>query len=452
MSEIDFRGRYGSAGSKEVYFARIRKGLGFEKASFGGDRSAAGRYAANERWKGNAKDDISNQVTVGFESERKDRGTVWATDKATGKVVGALKFDANFIGKIYVAKDYRRKGIGSFLYNEAKKRNGGVEMKADDYTVSGAGFMSAVTGKEVYQTGDNSWAGIEWKSWLERLERDALEKASFGGDRSAAGRYAAEQRWKGHKKDVTEPKQARDLREELKGYFGTTVKQYLKSDGYKDVQQKLIDKQSIATGVGDLQLEVIADKQGFSGLPSVVSSDEMDQLEKQGWTIAYRGIADDYEDDILANPAEKLAEQFRTGEYFAGLGTSGNGIYFAKDEMVAERYAGNTTTKTLGGVTYSVKSDIAKGTVIKVAIPPNALMTENDFKYELGKLRDLQKGAYYDGEWYGDDDIGRNLAAKGVRGAEISLSLGLGNTATGSKAIIIYDRSMLAVEESRKTK
>lgn len=175
------------------------------KASFAGDRSAAGRYAANERWKGNAKDDISNQVTVGFESEGKDRGTVWATDKATGKVVGALKFDANFIGKIYVAKDYRRKGIGSFLYNEAKKRNGGVEMKADDYTVSGAGFMSAVTGKEVFQTGDNSWAGIEWKSWLERLDRDALKKqslvdlikASFGGDRSAAGRYAANMRWQG---------------------------------------------------------------------------------------------------------------------------------------------------------------------------------------------------------------------------------------------------------------
>jgi GNAT superfamily N-acetyltransferase len=167
------------------------------KASFSGDRSAAGRYAAEQRWKGHAKDDISNQVTVGFESEGKDRGTVWATDKATGKVVGALRFDANFIGKIYVAKDYRRRGIASFLYNEAKKRNGGVEMKADDYTVSGAGFMSAVTGKEVFQTGDNSWVGMEWKSWLERLERDALEKASFGGNRSEAGRYAANMRWRG---------------------------------------------------------------------------------------------------------------------------------------------------------------------------------------------------------------------------------------------------------------
>jgi len=32
------------------------------------------------------------------------------------------------------------------------------------------------------------------------LLTDAISKASFGGDRSAAGRYAAEQRWKGHQK------------------------------------------------------------------------------------------------------------------------------------------------------------------------------------------------------------------------------------------------------------
>lgn len=32
------------------------------------------------------------------------------------------------------------------------------------------------------------------------LLTDAISKASFGGDRSAAGRYAAEQRWKGHEK------------------------------------------------------------------------------------------------------------------------------------------------------------------------------------------------------------------------------------------------------------
>jgi hypothetical protein len=273
-----------------------------------------------------------------------------------------------------------------------------------------------------------------------------LLKASFGGDRSEAGRYAANIRWQGRGK-------AKDIGKELKTYFGTTVAEYLKSQGYEDVQQKLIDNQLF----GDFQLEIIADKQGFSGLPKVVSSEEMAQLEKDGWTIAYRGI-EDFKDEGIEIKGEELAEQFRTGRYFAGHGTSGNGIYFARDEMVAETYAGNTTTKTLGAITYSVKSDIVKGAVMKVAIPPNVLMSEADFRDALVKHRDSLRGygldsttEYDAGEWYGDDDMGRKLAAKGVRGVEVTLNFSAGPS-VGAKAVIIYDRSMLAVEESKKTK
>ena len=183
------------------------------KASFGGDRSAAGRYAANMRWKGHQKDDVFNKVTIShFTSDEENSGTVWATDKATGKVIGALQFDGHFVRKVYVLPDYRRKGVASLLYVEAKKHNGDVEMRADDYTNSGASFMSAATGKEIYQSGDYSTIPPEtvkdWRSWLNKLEAKAsnkrllidLIKASFGGDRSAAGRYAAEQRWKGNRK------------------------------------------------------------------------------------------------------------------------------------------------------------------------------------------------------------------------------------------------------------
>lgn len=176
--------------------AQLRVLSSLEKAQFA-SRSEAGRYAANMRWKGQGKKDNSERITSNFKSDGKNSGTVWATDKETGKVVGALKFDGNFIAKIYVLKDYRRKGIASFLYEEAKKRNGGVEMKADDYTVAGAGFMSAVTGKEVYQTGDFSFSPDLSEMWLGGLERDALKKASFGGNRSEAGRYAANMRWQG---------------------------------------------------------------------------------------------------------------------------------------------------------------------------------------------------------------------------------------------------------------
>jgi len=76
MSKIDFEGEYGSAGSREVYFARIRRGLGLEKASFGGDRSAAGRYAAQQRWKGHVKDATKPAVRERRMAEKFQEGPI----------------------------------------------------------------------------------------------------------------------------------------------------------------------------------------------------------------------------------------------------------------------------------------------------------------------------------------------------------------------------------------
>jgi hypothetical protein len=57
-----------------AYIAKLLKTAGipfeiagdddFEKASFGGDRSAAGRYAAEQRWKGHVKDDIDSALDL----------------------------------------------------------------------------------------------------------------------------------------------------------------------------------------------------------------------------------------------------------------------------------------------------------------------------------------------------------------------------------------------------
>ena len=270
-----------------------------------------------------------------------------------------------------------------------------------------------------------------------------LVKASFGGDRSAAGRYAANIRWQGQ----TEAKgsKAKDISEDLKTFFGTTTESFLKSEGYQVIRQKRIEKESLNTGIGDLKLEVIADLQGFSGKPKVVSSEEMAKLEKEGWTIAYRGIGDEQTEDgtILG---EELAEQFRTGEYFGGLGTSGNGTYFSSDERLAEWYAGRTTKARLGGIQYSTPSDTETGAVLKVAIPPNVLMTEG-FKEELATHRDALMNEKLGG-FYGADDIGRKLAARGIRGVEATAFINSAN----EKIYIIWDRSMLVVEESKKTK
>jgi hypothetical protein len=237
-----------------------------------------------------------------------------------------------------------------------------------------------------------------------------LFKASFGGDRSAAGRYAAEQRWKGHVKDATTPSQARDLTQELQAYFGRTKAEYQVSKGRKDIElKKTADRKEGRSPNGDTQLELIADMQGFTGLPKVVSSDEMDRLEKEGWTIAYRGVSDGVGENEKGNEvlytSREIAEQFRTGQYFAGDGIYGNGIYFALDEKTAKEYAGDG------------------GQVLKVAIPPNALMGRKDFVAEVTKHREMFRSGHRNGNFeevgfHGISDIGRALTAKGVRGVQ----------------------------------
>jgi len=271
-----------------------------------------------------------------------------------------------------------------------------------------------------------------------------LLKASFGGDRSAAGRYAANIRWQGQ--TGAEGSKAKNISEKLKTFFGTDTESFKKSEGYQIIQQKEIEKKNLNTYKGDLQLEVIADLQGFSGKPKVVSSEEMAKLEKEGWTIAYRGIKDKKAADGTILLGEDLAEQFRTGEYYAGLGTMGNGIYFAADKGVAEEYAGRTTPKYLGGIEYRTFSDTKKGAVLKVAIPPDGLMMSG-FKERFVKHLDEVMSRKFEG-FYGADDIGRKLAAQGVKGVETIATL----DGSRERIFIIWDRSMLVVEESEQTK
>ena len=144
--------------------------------------------------------------------------------------------------------------------------------------------------------------------------------------------------------------------------------------------------------------------------------------------------------------SREIAEQFRTGEYFAGQGIYGNGIYFASDEKTAQAYAGDG------------------GQVLKVAIPPNALMGRKDFVAEVTKHAEMFRAGHSNGNFedvgfHGISDTGRALVAKGVRGVQTDVVLSEGSSlmvgAYGGdipNVIIIYDRSMLAVEESQKPK
>jgi hypothetical protein len=91
----------------------------------------------------------------------------------------------------------------------------------------------------------------------------------------------------------------------------------------------------------DHVMEALAARTGFDAKPDVVSDADLDKRVAAGEREMWRGIA-----AFNALPGEgrraktdAWAEQFTTGDYFAGLGTLGNGTYVAhrdpKDDLAA---------------------------------------------------------------------------------------------------------------------
>lgn len=78
----------------------------------------------------------------------------------------------------------------------------------------------------------------------------------------------------------------------------------------------------------------LADEQGFSGPPQVVSPQEMDDLVAGGNTEMFRGIG--------GEAAAQYAESYRSGEPFYTTNAAyGQGMYFTPDREYATAYAQN---------------------------------------------------------------------------------------------------------------
>lgn len=243
--------------------------------------------------------------------------------------------------------------------------------------------------------------------------------------------------------DTNALSRAKDITKDLTISFGKTKEEFEASESGKQYQERL---SKIPKGIQrDVQLEIIAEKQGFNRLPKIVSADEIERLRKEGWIIAYRGLSttmiegEDGKATLIR--AKQMADDFREGQYFAGLGVHGNGINFALDRETAEIYSEGFYEDG--------------GEVITVAIPPNALMSVADMKKEVAEHRKRIS----DGQtnFYGDDDISRSLASKGIRGTRLNVLVSNGwvtevqeNGDVKPNVVVIYDRSMLAVQERSK--
>jgi hypothetical protein len=95
---------------------------------------------------------------------------------------------------------------------------------------------------------------------------------------------------------------------------------------------------------GDIVLQDMAKEVGFDKKPTLLSKEEMDAYIQQGNRELFRGIGG------RQGEAETYVEQFKIGEYFAGKGVYGNGIYtaYGEDGMeVAKQFAGGVEKNVL---------------------------------------------------------------------------------------------------------
>lgn len=142
---------------------------------------------------------------------------------------------------------------------------------------------------------------------------------------------------------------------------------------------------------GDEQLAALAKKQGFDGKPDVVNSKDMDQLVADGrHTEIFRGVT-----GVKGKSAAALVEQFRTGDYYAGLGIHGSGTYTSHDRKTAFQFAGSK-----------------KQGVLRAAIRPEAKVIGYDELYKGYKAHydSLPEGSVARRVW---SDPGIYAAARG---------------------------------------
>tara|TARA_B110000503_G_scaffold141880_1_gene236849 strand:+ start:10925 stop:13072 length:2148 start_codon:yes stop_codon:yes gene_type:complete len=174
------------------------------KASFAGDRSAAGRYAANQRWQGSpAQQRVSDRVAsaMGY------RGMEMA---ARLNAARSRKFDREKRGEQIPGLIERLKTYFSEEYTNPKPFS---QVEADRYEVDakrtsrrrGGDIQAVSTPKgDVFLQGGRLFQAKTMGKSIDALKAEMRVTAritdfrkgrAFGGDRSEAGRYAANMRW-----------------------------------------------------------------------------------------------------------------------------------------------------------------------------------------------------------------------------------------------------------------
>jgi hypothetical protein len=130
-------------------------------------------------------------------------------------------------------------------------------------------------------------------------------------------------------------------------------------------------------GKRDTLLEAILKDHGKDALPLVLRSEQITKLQKEGWTVGYRGVSD-----------EVHAEAFKHGENYCGSGIFGNGTYIQREGG----FFG------IGGKSQQAAIDEAReygAHILRIAVPPTAKVAtlsqvddgRRKYEKELGERR-----------------------------------------------------------------
>lgn len=196
-------------------------------------------------------------------------------------------------------------------------------------------------------------------------------------------------------------------------------------------------RRSKGSSTGDVALQIIAERQGFDGKPKLVKTvNDLQEIQKtEGGNIVYRGIADyeDKEGEGVSYTGAQAASDFRSGEYYAGFGMFGNGIY--------------TTNNLDGAVAYaSMKDDRygrkGNGSTIAMLIPKDAKRAPREVVKEAIKTAQEESAPMWGLRATHRNDIGRILAARGYQYYDAG---DVQNNKIGN--FVILDRTMLTVAE-----
>jgi hypothetical protein len=215
------------------------------------------------------------------------------------------------------------------------------------------------------------------------------------------------------------------------------------------IQEMSVTERENGHSDGDNALKIIAERQGFTGKPKIVSTvAELKQLqETEGGIIVYRGISEWKEEKTYLTPeiekdtiytAEQAVEQFKRGEYYAGWGAFGTGTYTTVKGDEASSYA--STEQLANLLRTGIEDDSpSNGKVMAMHIPKNAKMPTQQQVTKALKMVSFNEGPSI--RTY-KQNVSRILAAQGFQ------AYNAGFIQDDKKDyFVILDRSMLTVAD-----